>query len=549
MTGHAASWAAPEWASSAIAAVAGSTSSGGAVRVDLGEVAAAARKMGITPGGLSGKARGNRLMRMLQASYDAAKTDEQNRRHWAAADLLSANAANSVPVRQILRSRARYEVANNSYARGIVNTLANYIVGTGPRLQMLGSKPEENRRVEREFARWAAAVQLAEKLWTMRVAQATDGEAFGTLATNESLPTRVKLDVRLFEADQVSTPTMVFDSYTDPFQVDGIRLDRSGNPVEYHVLRWHPGDTRAPGASFNRVPTETTDRSGNSSARFGLDYDVVPAASMLHLYRPERAGQVRGVPEIMPALPLFNMLRRYTIAVLIAAENAALIGGLIHTGQSPEETEEVEPLDLFDYDPGTWMTLPEGWLATQLRAEQPVQTYKEFKGEVLAEVARCLNMPYILAAGNSSGANYSSGRLDHQAFSRFVTIDQTRLEGRVLDRVLGAWFDEASLISGYLPQEFRAIDRPSHAWFWDGLEHVDPAKEATAAQTRIATGKSNLAIECAKDGQDWEEVMRQRARELELQRELGIPEAAAAAAPAGAPAGRRGADDDEEGEA
>jgi len=36
--------------------------------------------------------------------------------------------------------RARYEVANNAYARGIVLTLANDVIGTGPRLQMLSEK-------------------------------------------------------------------------------------------------------------------------------------------------------------------------------------------------------------------------------------------------------------------------------------------------------------------------------------------------------------------------------------------------------------------------
>ncbi len=48
-----------------------------------------------------------------------------------------AGLAGSVNVRRILRNRARYEVANNSYARGIVLTLANDVIGTGPRLQML----------------------------------------------------------------------------------------------------------------------------------------------------------------------------------------------------------------------------------------------------------------------------------------------------------------------------------------------------------------------------------------------------------------------------
>ena len=56
----------------------------------------------------------------VRGRYDAAVTTDENRRHWANADLLSADAANNPRVRRILRSRARYEVANNSYARGIV---------------------------------------------------------------------------------------------------------------------------------------------------------------------------------------------------------------------------------------------------------------------------------------------------------------------------------------------------------------------------------------------------------------------------------------------
>jgi capsid protein len=75
----------------------------------------------------------SRGLRLLRARYDAAATTDNNRRHWANADGLSANAANSPEVRRILRNRSRYEVANNSYARGIVLTLANDCIGTGPR--------------------------------------------------------------------------------------------------------------------------------------------------------------------------------------------------------------------------------------------------------------------------------------------------------------------------------------------------------------------------------------------------------------------------------
>jgi len=58
-----------------------------------------------------------RPARVVRGRYDAAQTTSDNERHWANADFLAADAANSPEVRRALRCRARYEVANNSYAR------------------------------------------------------------------------------------------------------------------------------------------------------------------------------------------------------------------------------------------------------------------------------------------------------------------------------------------------------------------------------------------------------------------------------------------------
>ena len=57
---------------------------------------------------------------------------------------------------------------------------------------------------------------------------------------------------------------------------------------------------------------------------------------------------------------------------------------------------------------------------------------------------------------------------------------------------------------------------------WPGHPHVDPNKEATAAQVRLATGLTTLADEYAAQGKDWEEQLRQRAREYALMQELGL---------------------------
>ena len=149
--------------------------------------------------------RARQLGRVVRAKFDSAQTTADNRRHWANADGLSPNAAISPEVRRILRNRARYEVANNSYAKGIVLTLANDTIGTGPRLQMLTDVKNDNDRVERAFEQWSKAIDLPEKLRTMRLARAESGEVFGILTSNPAVDAPVQLDLRLIEPEQVTS--------------------------------------------------------------------------------------------------------------------------------------------------------------------------------------------------------------------------------------------------------------------------------------------------------------------------------------------------------
>jgi lambda family phage portal protein len=443
----------------------------------------------------------DRVVRVVRGRYDAAVTTDDNRRHWANADGLSANQANSPDVRRVLRNRARYEVANNSYAKGIVLTLANDVVGTGPRLQLLTEDSEANTRIEREFMAWAKAVGLPEKLRTLRMARATDGEAFAVLTSNPRLATPVQLDLRLVEADQVTTPDARLD-----LSVDGIVFDAAGNPAEYHVLRDHPGE-------------------GYRAVR---DYDRVPASAMVHWFRCDRPGQARGIPDITPALPLFAQLRRFTLAVIAAAETAADFAGILYTdAPASGEADAAEPFEPIELEKRALVTMPGGWKMSQLQAEQPATTYAEFKKEILNEIARCLNMPFNVAAGNSSGYNYASGRLDHQTYFKAIRVEQAHLEAVVLDRILAAWFDEAALIPGLLPDNLGPFVTWPHQWFWDGHEHVDPAKEANAQAIRLANLTTTLADEYARRGLDWEAQLRQRAKELALVAALGLTPAQA----------------------
>ncbi|QDU71047.1 phage portal protein [Mucisphaera calidilacus] len=476
---------------------------------------------GVVPGEVPGEVPG-----ALRARYDAAQTTVDNARHWANADGLSADAAASADVRGKLRNRARYEVANNAYAKGIVLTLANDCVGTGPRLQLLTEDAEINRIVETAFANWAREIHLAEKIRTMRMAKATDGEAFALIAGNPRIDSPVKIDLQLIEADRITTPTpapgdspalgnrssgrhRAFDTRDETLaEVDGIEFDRHGNPRTYLVHRQHPGQT---------AYTSIVDV-----------YDRVPAASMIHWFRPDRPGQHRGVPEITPALPLFAQLRRYTLAVLAAAETAADFAAVLYTDAPANgEASAVEPMDVVQLEKRMATTLPDGWKLGQIKAEQPGTTYSEFKHELLNEIARCLNMPFNVAAGNSAGYNYASGRLDYQTYFKSIRVEQADCSNTVLDRIFAAWLHEASLLRDFA--FLRGIDararRLARQWFWDGTEHVDPAKEATAQAKRLSSNTTTLAAEYARQGKDWETELRQRAKEKQLMKQLGLSEA------------------------
>jgi capsid protein len=190
------------------------------------------------------------------------------------------------------------------------------------------------------------------------------------------------------------------------------------------------------------------------------------------------------------------------------------------------EADPVEPMDLVELERRMATVLPGGWRLGQIQAEQPATTYGEFKKELLNEIARCMSIPYNVAACNSSGYNYASGRLDHQTYYKSIRVDQAQLGHCVLDRILRAWLDEAILISELLPIWMRtaAFRDLGHQWFWDGQEHVDPAKEASAQATRLQNNTTTLAYEYARQGRDWESEIRQRAKEVSLMRQLGLNE-------------------------
>lgn len=424
-----------------------------------------------------------RTPKQIQATrYDAAQTTRENARHWAGAiDLLNADQSMSPAVRQTLRARSRYEVENNAYAKGVVLTLVGDMIGTGPRIQL-----GEATQIEDAFNSWADEIRLDEKLRALKYAKTVDGEAFALIVADPKLST-VKFNLVPIDAERV---TAGFTASGALAGTDGIELDAVGRPTYYRVLR--DGDL-----------TGTPAR--------------VAAANVIHWYRRDRPEQHRGIPELTASLPLFAQLRRYTLAVIASAETAADYAAVIYT-DSPAggEAYSATPFETLSLESRMATTLPDGWKLGQIKPEQPVTNYPQFKREILGEIGRALQMPVNIVTGDSSQHNYASGRLDHQVYHKQITIEQRLCEEAVLTPLYTLWAREYALAAN------KKITPEPPRWYWDGFEHVDPVKEATAQRTRLGSLTSTLAAEYARNGKDWEVELRQIARERALMRQLNI---------------------------
>ena len=414
----------------------------------------------------------------VRAKFDAAQTTDGNSAHWANADTLSARGSNNKAVRQTLVKRSRYETENNCWASGITRTVAFHTVGTGPRLQILSPNEEANARVEQAFAKWAKQIGFAEKTLIAKETQFRDGEVFGRLVEDNSIYP-IALNVRLYEADQCTSPygQLFYDASYD----DGLHIPpQSGQPDRYFFLDYHPGDPQY-------VPTHQ-----------GHWYQ---AKDVLHYFRSKRPGQLRGIPELTPALPLFAILRRFTLATLRSAEFIASVTGFLKTQTNPEvgPTPSARDFYSFAYESGMLMSLPEGWTVEQLTNIPLTTNYEQFLAAVLNEIARCVNVPYNVAACNSKGLNYSSGRMDHLVWDRDIEVDLVQIEAKWCDRIFSAWLDEAVFVPGLL-DDLGPIEDIQHQWCWDARPIIDEESDANASSNRLKTGQSTLPLEWQRRG-------------------------------------------------
>lgn len=416
----------------------------------------------------------------LNAAYDGARRSRRTR-NWRA----DSTSANNETTRDLttLRDRSRDLVRNNPWAAAGLDMLVSYQVGTGlmPRSAIQGDTGA-NEAVDALWARWGVAADVARRhdinglMAQAARTRAESGESLVALVNLSSAEMRrrntpVPLALQLLEPDHIDGARE--EAMTDGAVRQGVEIDLAGAPRAYWLLTEHPGDSGA----FN-LPKRSTLR--------------VPADRMLHLYRQDRPGQVRGVPDLAPVLTRLRMLDEYEDAslqqALLQACVAAFVTSPAAAARGPLEGAE----DGAGVDAAQRKTLAPGIIERLLPGEaveflNPSSggPFSEFVRHQLRAVAAGYGLTYDLLSGDLTQANYSSLRAGRLAFKRRLEQTQWLLLVPRLAQPIWDAFIRAAVVAGALPPR---TDGYPVEWSVPRFEMVDPNKDTAAIISQLRAG-------------------------------------------------------------
>lgn len=446
----------------------------------------------------------------------------------------------------MLRDRSRDQMRNAPVALGALNTDVLHVVGTGLSYtsaidaKRLGLTPERAQEwmdnTKALFNAWAGSPdcdyrrqldfyghqELSYRTWK------ESGDSF-VLTPIVNRDGEDMLVLQLVEADRVCNP--LGQQQTDTLQ-DGVELEpETGIPVAIHVAKHHPGDLRG-GNRWTRVPLR-----GATTGR----------RNVLHLIDMVRPDQVRGVPWIAPIIEPLKQLGKWSDNEL----NAAVVSSIFAVFM---EMDAEAFQDLYDdnaastlvnrsdkwsgkLESGKVVNLLPGEKANMQTPGRPNPAFDPFWNAMVRQIGMALGMPHeVLTMHFQSSYTAARGAL-LMAWRNFMQR-RDKMAKLYCQPIFELWLSH-QVSQGRIACPGFFSDRAIRAawcaakWTGDGPGSVDPVKEVTAAEKRVAMGISTLQAESiAYDGQDWEAKERQRAKEVATQKANGT---APAAMPGAAP--------------
>lgn len=494
-----------------------------------------------------------------QFPYEASNVQTQEMGQWF--PIIRSPDAEINQYRDRMVARARDLSRNDGWANGGITRILDNTVGAHLRLS---ANPDWRylRRLAKGFGpEWADEFRSAvEALWR---AYSEDLGHWNDVSCQLSMSQQMRLGLRhklidgedLFVAhwmpERVGRGAAAYatafllvdpDRLSNPYQMvdtknlrGGVEIDDDGVPIAYHIRKAHQNDWYNAAESMVWERVERVDPDG--------------WRRVIHDFERDRAGQNRGIGIFTPVLSHAKMLARYYGVELQAATVATIFGTYVTSPFDPKMIESAmdsdgEELGFYQDLRADWSkerpamlngvrvpTLAPGEAINQVQAAHPHDGFADFAHEMLRSIAAALGVSAEQITQDWSKTNYSSARAALLESWKTLSRRSAEFKTGTATPIYASWLQEAlerGDLDDVLPRNAPDFIEAATAYSrcdWLGVARgwVDPVKEKQGAILGLDGGLSTLKRECAEQGLDYEEVIQQRAIEVRMFKEAGLP--------------------------
>ena len=441
-------------------------------------------------------------------SYDAAADDHLNA-GWRAVN--SKAEITDGMYRDTIRSRSRDLERNSDILESVILAFERNVVGAGFKLQAKTEDEALNTQIEELFKLWSrpkncdvTQQQSFNEIIQMIVRRKkVDG---GILIVMRYIDDGiVPLSLQIYEVDDLDA---MVQASSGKRIVNGIEYNEFNRPIAYYLKQY--------------------DLYGN----YNGTSERIDAKYVRFLFQKKRPSQLREMSEFATTVPRVRDMNQFMEAVSVKERVAALLavlikrvspggnGGFGGRGSSEKRAgyngKMLAPGMIMELNPGDDVHVVQP-PAQAANSAEFIRLQQRLSGS-------SQGISYEVAARDMSQVNYSSARQGLIEDQKTYLMLQQYLIDHLLIPVYEAFLESAILDGKLSIKDFHAKKERylKHEWIAPGMKWIDPLKEANANRVALETNQTTLAEIAGSTGNDWREIIDQRAKELKYMQEKGV---------------------------
>lgn len=309
----------------------------------------------------------------------------------------------------------------------------------------------------------------------------------------DNLP--LSLQLQVLEPDFIDTSR---DGVIDGAEVrEGIEYDAIGRRQAYWLFPRHPG------GAFRLGKTWASRR--------------VPASEILHIYRQDRPGQMRGVSWFAPVALAMQDMADHQDAQLMRQKIAACFVAFRISPDADTDPDADKTGLATSLVPGRIQNVAPG---EDIRFATPpgVEAYDEFTRTVLRSAAAGMGITYEALSGDLSNVNFSSARLGRMEMAANISSWQWLMLVPQMLHPIGQWILEQWALE--------RMARPARGlkfdWVPPPMKLVDPTREIPALRDKVRAGFASRQSVVRELGYDPERLLEEQIADAAAADDAGL---------------------------